>query len=87
MASQFGPGQVVEDTYLGEVDPGMGQTAAAVTAALAATAVANRESQQQCARFIMESGADVVGGHSPVNSPSGAFLKAGSGALDDAGVD
>lgn len=74
-------------TALAGMDPGMLTAAQQVAAGLAATTAANHQSQVESARFIMESGADVLGGHAPVNSPTGAFLSPGGVTVDDAGID
>lgn len=42
--------------------------------AVAATAAANEQSQAEARAFIVENGAQVLGGHSPVNPADTAFM-------------
>lgn len=50
------------------------QVVSDVQAGLSASAAANSQSQADARRFIQENGADVVGGHSPVNPATSAFM-------------
>jgi cell division septation protein DedD len=71
---EYGPQDVAQGRTTEDMDPGIAQTVQQVTEGLTATSAANAESQAQAHAFISENGAQVVGGHTPVNSPTGAFM-------------
>jgi hypothetical protein len=71
---EYGPLEVAEGKMMGDTDPGLAQAVQDVTEGLAATAAANAQSQAESHTFIAENGAQVIGGHTPVNSPTGAFM-------------
>lgn len=55
-------------------NPDVPVTVAAVHTLLGQVQAANAQSQAESRQFIQENGGQVIGGHSPVNSPTGAFM-------------
>ena len=57
-----------------EQDPGVLPAMQAIHDQVAATAAVTAASQADARRFISDNGAAVVGGHAPVNSPTGSLM-------------
>lgn len=88
MAAEYEPLNVDTGRFSDDTDPGMADTAQQVRQGLVATAAAHVQAQAQSAAFIVEHGAQVLAGHSPVNPAPGQFLTAPApDPVYDAGTD